>query len=144
MRKQVLVFVVATVFFLTLTGVLQAKRLLPQLKSTSATGTTTSSGVVNIRVKFRSDRKAIIGTFTNISVAKSIDYILTYKTNGVEQAAVGSVSPTSPNPQIRELLFGTCSSRVCRYDGNITDAKFVVTSVLKTGKKIVKTFKLRV
>jgi len=145
MRKQVLILF--AVVFTTLLGsssVVSAKRLLPQLRPVSNSATSSTSKYVVAKLKIRGDRHAVTGTFTNLVVAKSIDYILTYKTNGIEQAAVGSVAPGSPEPQTRELLLGTCSSGTCRYDTNVTDTKFVVTSILKSGQKVIKTFKIKI
>ena len=118
-------------------------RLLPRaLPKKAASGITNTKGVV-VSVKFRSDRRAILLSFTKLSVAKAISYTLTYDSAGVTQGAGGSVDPGSPEPASRELVFGTSSNGVYRYHTGIKNAKLVITTTLKTGKKVVKSFKLK-
>ncbi len=127
---------------------LSAKRLLPQAKTQAQTINSPKviTKGVTVGVKFRSDRNAIIATFTNLSIASSILYELHYKNaDNIEQAATGTVDVKEKGLVERELIFGTCSTNnVCRYDTNVHDAKFVVTTILKTGKKVIKTFNLKV
>ena len=122
-----------------------AKRTLPRAGGTSSIGATSSatSGVTT-SVKFRADRLAINAAFKNLSIAKSVSYQLTYTGGGISQGAGGTVSDLTTEPQERELLFGTCSKGVCTYHTGIKNAKFVVTTTLKNGKKVVKTFRLKV
>lgn len=133
------------------TSDVSAKKLLPRAKPTNAVGNqsnagknTQSSQGATAKVKFRSDRKAIVATFTNLKVAKNVSYTLTYESRGTTQGAAGSVSATESEPVVRELIFGTCSHGVCRYDNGITNARLVVTTTLKNGKKVIKSFKLKV
>ena len=124
----------------------QAKRLLPRAAPAKTGGTrvavTTSRGVT-ANVRFRGDRLAIIVDFSNLGIASSVSYNLSYTTRGTTQGAGGEISPAE-NSTSREIIFGTCSHGVCRYDSGITNAKFVVTTILKNGAKIVKPFKLKV
>lgn len=137
-----LVFLLAGVIF---TGNVQGKRLLPQVGVSKAKSspTTSAAGGVGVKVKFRGDRQAILADFSNLDFASSVSYTLTYSHAGVNEGAGGTVS-SSGSSASRELLFGTCSKGVCRYHGSVKNAKFTVTSTLKGGKKIVKTFRLRV
>lgn len=126
-----------------------AKRVLPQVAQQTKTETKTqvkSGRGVTVSVKFRADRNAIIATFTNLRIAKDITYNLSYKNaDGIEQVAQSSVDPKAKEPVVRELLFGTCSTNnICHYDTGIKDAKFIVTTTLLNGKKVVKTFNLKV
>lgn len=128
-----------------------AKRTLPQVAPPKAATTGASKAVpsvqtkgVGVSVKLRSDRRAVVATFTNLGVAKSVSYQLTYRTGRVNEGAGGSLSSLSQDPAVRELLFGTCSKGVCRYHTGITNAKFTVTTTLKNGAKIVKPFRLKV
>jgi len=122
----------------------QAKRLLPRAAPAKTGGTqravTTSRGVT-AKVSFRGDRLALLVDFSNLSIAKSVNYSLSYQTRGTTQGASGTISPTE-DATSRELLFGTCSHGVCRYDSGISNAKFVVTTTLKNGLKVVKSYKL--
>lgn len=122
-------------------------RTLPRAfgtQKTTVSKQTNNPNRIGTTVKFRSDRLAVNITFTNLGVASSVSYTLTYNTNGVTQGAGGSISLPALEPVNRELLFGTCSHGVCRYDSNISNAKLVVTTVLKSGVKVIKTFKLKV
>ena len=146
MKKLFPVFLTLIVF-LALPTPAFAKRLIPRLQKTTTTSTTarttsTTKGVTT-SVKFRADRRAIVVNFQNLSIAKSVSYTLSYNSRGTTQGAGGAIS-TAENNQTREIIFGTCSHGVCRYDSGITNAKFAVTTTLTNGKKIVKTFRLKI
>lgn len=142
--KKLTIFILGLVLLGAIfTSAVLAKRLLPQARPRSA-GAAPTRGI-STSVKFRGDRLAIVVTFSNLTVASSVSYILSYNTRGTTQGASGTLNPeTSPDPTVRELLFGTCSHGVCRYDYGITNARFVVTTVRRDGKKIVKSFRLKV
>lgn len=123
-----------------------AKRLLPRAtpaKSGGGAAVVSTSRGVNAKVRFRGDRLAIIVDFSNLGIARSVSYNLSYATRGTSQGAGGNISPSEDSTS-RELIFGTCSHGVCRYDSGISNAKFVVTTTLKNGAKIVKPFRLKV
>lgn len=126
-------------------GAVSAKRLLPRAQQQSAPGGGTAVKTVGVKslVQFRSDRRAIIVTFQNLEIASRVEYSLTYTARGIKQGAGGIITPAT-SEETRELLFGTCSHGVCRYDTGITNARFTVTTVLKNGRKVVKPFRLRV
>lgn len=124
-----------------------AKKTLPQAGvGKAAAGKRVTGGAVQgvkASVKFRGDRRAIIANFSDLDKASSVSYTLSYSQRGIREGAGGTIT-TSGGAASRELLFATCSSGVCRYHSGIKDAKFVVTTALKNGKKVVKTFRLRV
>ena len=132
--------------FLVFPKTVNAKRRLPRAVSIktggSAPAARTSRGVT-AKVRFRGDRLAIIVDFSNLGIASRISYNLSYTTRGTTQGAGGDIS-SSGGSTTRELIFGTCSGGVCRYDSGITKARFVVTTVLKNGVKIIKPFRLKV
>jgi hypothetical protein len=138
--------IILSLFVVSSLHTIDAKRLLPQAQKTNATAPKVSSKGVSVSVKFRSDRNAIIATFTNLRIAKEISYSLSYKNSeGIEQYTESSVSVNEREPLIREIPFGTCSTdNICRYDTGITNAKFIVTTTLKNGRKVIKTFNLKV
>lgn len=139
MRKNVLKVVLVFLFlFLTvgLTDVSAKKSLLRRGKSGGST-----SGVI-ISSRLRSDRLALIVNFTNLNLVRSLSYSLTYNTNGRPEAVQGTITP-KVNSEERTLVFGTYSSGAWRFHANITNMKFAVTSNLKSGKKIVKTFRIK-
>jgi hypothetical protein len=132
--------------FLPVTSLAAKVRLSRGGTSTASTGSTaasTGSRSVPTSVKFRADRKAILINFGDFSNAISVSYTLTYTNNGMAEGARGTATPETAGQQ-RELLFGTCSSGVCRYHTNVTNAKLVVDSKLKSGLTVRKTFRLKV
>lgn len=148
MKKLVIpltvLILIPILFFSMLSTPILAKRALPALNAIKkSTKTVSATKGVNIKVKFRGDRRAIVTTFSNLSIASKVDYSLSYVTRGTTQGASGSIS-IAEDPVARELIFGTCSHGVCRYDSGITNAKFTVITTLKNGKRISKSFKLKI
>ena len=143
MRKAFLLILLLGIFFLAFPGSAHARKLLPRAKpAVAGTSKVVSSGP-SVSVKFRSDRRAIVATFSNLNKASSVTYMLSYNTRATTQGAQGSVN-VSENNTSREIIFGTCSHGVCRYDSGISGAKFVVTIKLPNGRKTIKTFNLKV
>lgn len=133
-------------FFLVFPKTVSAKRRLPRavpIKTGGSAPVARTSRGVTARVRFRGDRLAIVVDFSNLGIASLVSYNLSYTTRGTTQGAGGNISP-SEGSTTRELIFGTCSGGVCRYDSGITKARFLVTTVLKNGVKIVKPFRLKV
>ncbi len=136
------IFILLAIFAISATPVL-AKRTIPLRKTTTiAKSSTTVSSQSFTKVRFRGDRKAILVQFNNLSSVSSMSYVMSYGTRGTIQAVTGNLTLTGET-QDRELLFGTCSHGVCRYDTGITDSKLVVTTALKTGRKNIKTYILK-
>lgn len=148
--KKIAHFVSLALMFVTLLlpSSVEAKRLLPQVASARRPAVKSAPQVysrgVASKVKFRADKKAINITFSNLVIAKSIAYALTYSNNDKQEAVIGSVQTSEGDGAVRELLFGTCSSGVCTYHTNITKAKLVITTTLKNGKKVVKPYRIKV
>ena len=139
--KFVSIIVFVSAISLSLPSAVQAKRKLP-LPKTAATTKSTASGVT-VKVKFRPDRKGVILNFANLTTASGVSYDLIYDTRGTTQNAGGAVKISSATANT-EVIFGTCSSGVCRYDSGISNAKLQVFITLKNGRKIVKPFRLKV
>lgn len=121
-----------------------AKKQLP--KSTQKTlKKNTAGGVkgVTTKVQIRGNRKVIIATFTNLEIASSVSYSLVYTQRGKQEGAGGSLADLS-GIQTRELLFATCSAGVCRYHTGIKNARLIVTTILKDGRKVSKSFRIKV
>lgn len=140
----VLVTIVASLFVLTTQFSLA--KTLPQSKKAPAQSSMkkATGGSVSIYPRLRGDRKALLITFSNVKSANGISYILTYTTNGQQEGAGGSVRPSEGATATRELLFGTCSKNVCRYHSGIANMKLEVTVELKSGKKLIKRYKIKV
>lgn len=147
LSKKGLVFTFGFILFLILTASALAKRLLPQARQATATRSSggVASGKVGVSVRFRGDRRAIVVNFSNLTSASRVNYTLSYNTRGTTQGAGGTIDPsTTGSTASRELLFGTCSHGVCRYDSGITNAKLVVVYTLQNGKRYGKTFRIKV
>lgn len=113
-----------------------AKRVLPQKRGGVPTRLLVSP-------KLHRDKQALVVSFGNLHTVNSLSYSLTYKTNGQQEGAIGSVSPSERNAT-RELLFGTCSKNVCRYHTRISNAKFEVVAKLKSGKTQTRRYRIRI
>lgn len=119
--------------------------MLPQAKSQKTAGKIITKGVsITVSPKLRKDRQALLVSFGNLPKALSVSYILTYTQNGQQEGAGGSVNPSEGNTATRELLFGTCSSGVCRLHNGISNMRFEVTAQLKSGKTVIKRYRIRV
>ena len=132
-------FVKILLLFLALFIFTQSQPVLAKKSLLKQTATGGSGSSVIISPKLRSDRLALIVNFSNLLAAKSISYSLTYNSQGVAQGVAGSIKPET-NVTSRELLFGTCSSGVCRYHTNITNMRFVLTINLKSGSQYTKRY----
>ncbi|MBI2040325.1 hypothetical protein HYT18_04590 [Candidatus Microgenomates bacterium] len=123
----------------------EAKVLPQSVKAAPKQAVTKSAGTtITVSPRLRSDRKALIINFSNLQNAKSVSYMLVYKTAIQEEAAMGALNLAGATGDRSELLFGTCSKNVCRYHNNIKDARFEVSYTAKTGKKYLKKFKIKV
>ncbi|QQG44061.1 MAG: hypothetical protein HYW86_04320 [Candidatus Roizmanbacteria bacterium] len=120
-------------------------KVLPRYKTAGKAVSKSYAAPVGISVsaRFRGDRQALNVYFNNLKNATDVSYTLTYETNGKAEGAGGSVDVSAGNAT-RELLFGTCSSGVCRYHTGITGMKLEVVSQLLSGKKSVKRFRIKV
>lgn len=136
--------VIIAVFFLSLciAPAIHA-RMLPRFRPSAKTNVTVVNKLV-VKAKLRSDRKALIVNFYNLNKVNGVFYSFTYQTNGIEQGVNGSLDSSQGDSLIRELLFGTCSSGVCRYHGGLSNMRLEVTSDLPSGKRVVKRFRVKI
>ncbi|OGK08649.1 hypothetical protein A2767_00790 [Candidatus Roizmanbacteria bacterium RIFCSPHIGHO2_01_FULL_35_10] len=135
-------FLIIGYFLLFSVQTVEAK-VLPRFRSSPKKSTGISSGVA-VSPRLRSDRKAINVNFNNLNKAKSVTYTLIYQTNGRDEGIRGSIDSSAGNSTTRELLFGTCSSGVCRYHANISSMRLEIETALLNGKRTLKRFKIRV
>lgn len=142
--KQFWAVVVVTCLFTFAAGVVEAK-LLPQAKQgTKATVARSSGGGIGVYPRISANRRALIVNFSNLGNAKNVSYLLTYKTDAQDEAAMGGLNLSGNNSQTSELLFGTCSRNVCRYHTGIKDARFEVSYTTTSGKKYLKKYKVKI
>jgi len=143
MKKTLCTTILLLVLVALSTSSVSAKKLLPFLKKATGVTTSTSSGVTS-SVKFRGDRLGIIVTLGSLQAAYKVDYFLSYQSKGITQGASGSITNTSIGSATRDIIFGSCSKGACRYDSGISNAKFVISIYLNSGRKIVRSFRLKV
>ena len=146
MTKKIISFLLLTIFSIFIPVNQADAKVLPQsssAKSAPASKTTTSSGI-GVSVKFRGDKKAVILNFSNLQNANSVNCVLTYTQNGQEEGAIGSLTLGKSQTATQELLFGTCSKNVCRYHSNISNVKLEASYTLKSGKKYIKRYKIKI
>jgi hypothetical protein len=139
--KKIQILMIILMSFMFVSGSVYAVRSRTRQSPTTKTVTT---GSVYTTVKFRADRKAVIINFSNMNVANSITYTLSYTANGIDQGAQGTITPQGESSTTREVLFGTCSKNVCTYHYNIVNAKLEIRSKLKNGTTTLKTYRLKV
>jgi len=85
------------------------------------------------------DNKSVKMEISKISDIYSIEYEVSYEAEGKEgnvpRGVIGTVEVKDNSLEIeRDILLGTCSSNVCRYDTVISDIKFVIRINYKDGK----------
>lgn len=141
--KNILIIIVFIFLFSFFHNNAYALRTLPQARVSKTAPLKTQSASIGVAPRIRNDRHALVVYFSNLQNAQSISYMLIYKTNGQDEGAGGSVKPSEGNAT-RELLFGTCSKNVCRYHTNISKMTFEVTAQLKSGKKLLKRYKIKI
>jgi hypothetical protein len=143
MRKKLITgFLLTTAFLLLVQPVLALKTRTSRGAATTRVYST--AGRVGSSVKFNGSRNGVIIYFSGLTNASSVTYSLSYTSNGISQGAMGTISNITTATDSRDLLFGTCSGGTCRYHQNITNAKLVITSKLKSGSTTRKTYKLKI
>lgn len=143
MVRLILLLIVLS-FFVFAKGV-EAK-VLPQAGKSGVKQVSAKSGgsTIGVSPRLRADRRALNVNFSNLQNAKSVSYMLVYKTSEQEEAAMGGLNLSGQNSSSSELLFATCSKNVCRYHTGIKDARLEVSYTSKTGKKYLKKFRIKV
>ncbi len=127
--------------YLLLATSVYAARQRVRKKNAGPTVTSTSRGA-KCTVRFRPDRLGLKFTCVTPNDFQSGNYQLIYDTNGVTQAAGGTILPN--NPQTYEVLFGSCSGAACTFHENIQNARFSIKSTLKNGTRILKPYRLNI
>ncbi len=132
-----------TVFLLFGAQVVQA-RVLPRFRNAPARASVPTASGLTVSARLRGDRQALLVSFGNLNKVKNVTYTLMYEAGGVGQGVSGTITANTGNSASRELLFGTCSSGVCRYHQNMTNMKLEVISELPSGKRTLKRFRIRI
>ena len=143
MTKFLTSVLIASVF-LIFNSQVQAK-ILPQSKGVTGKIVSKSTGsTIGVYPNLAANRRSVTVNFTNLQNAKSVSYLLIYKTSAQEEAAGGALNLKGQSSDKIELLFGTCSSGVCRYHAGVNNARLEVSYTSVNGKKYLKKYKIKV
>lgn len=110
-----------------------------------ATGSKSTSAVTSgySKAKLSRSTNSVMVTFVNLTNVSRITYTLSYTANGIEQGAMGSLVPSGATDS-RDLYFGTCSHGVCTPHRGIQKATLVIETQLKSGKKNIKRYRIKI
>ncbi len=96
------------------------------------------------KAKLSRNTNSVVVTFINLGSVSRVTYTLSYKANGIEQGAVGSLIPSGSSTESRDLYFGTCSHAVCTPHRGIQGASLLIETKLKSGKTHVKRYRIKI
>jgi hypothetical protein len=116
-----------------------AKKFIPK---NTITKKVVSSSIPSI-VKYKPDRKGLYFSFSHFNGIASVSYSFTYDTNGNPQGAGGIITANNNPLEQRELLFGTCSTSICTYHNNISNARLTLIATFVNGRKSSKIYKIK-
>ncbi len=140
--KRYTITILASLFSLILsesffaTPILAAK---PRVKRVTAGGSNVGGSYSSAKLSRATNS---IVAFFNLGNVSKISYMLSYTGSGFTQGVVGSIVPKGPTDQ-RDLYFGTCSKGVCTPHYNITNARLTITTILKSGSRNVKLYRIK-
>lgn len=135
-----IVFIIVAIAILSIPlSTFAAKKFVPK----KITRARTSAGSIPTVVRYRGDRQGILLSLLNFNGLESVSYSFTYDTNGNPQGAGGTVTALNNPTAQRELLFGTCSSGVCRYHYNLSNARLVLTAKTTNGRTITRSYRIK-
>jgi hypothetical protein len=69
----------------------------------------------------RADGRELKLTISGIKNSQTIEYELVYLSNGLSRGAIGTIDLKGEKGLVRDILLGTCSRNVCKYDENVTE-----------------------
>ena len=140
--KKVFFWLLVIGYWLFVVSIQVEAKVLPRFRGAGGRGVAGSG--IGVFAYLRADRLAMVVNFSNLNKANSVNYTLSYQTNGKEEGVGGAVDLSGGSSASRELLFGTCSAGVCRYHTGLSNMKMEVTSELSSGKKTLKRFRVRI
>lgn len=133
-------FIIVLLSILSPTSTHAAKKFIPKKVINYKS---TSRGSLPALVKYMGNKQGIYLSFANFSGIESISYAFNYTTNGNPQGAGGVITSANNPTRQRELLFGTCSTSVCTYHHNLSNAKLILTAKLTNGKTVSKSYRIK-
>lgn len=138
---KISMFIVLTLMAISLVPPAIAAK--PRVRS----ATTKSTGAVATgysKAKLSRNTNSVVLTFINLGSVSKATYTLSYTANGIEQGAMGSVTPSGSGTDTRDVYFGTCSHGVCTPHRGIQNAMLTVETNLKSGKTHVKRYRIKI
>lgn len=93
---------------------------------------------------YMSDRRHLVINFSNLQNASAVSYALTYKTSTQDEGAMGALNLGGSSSQTIKLYFGTCSKNDCREHVGIKNAELDISYTLKSGKKYLREYKIKI
>lgn len=94
---------------------------------------TMSPDEIGLSIVMSDDGKKVIMRVDKVEGIKSLEYQLSYTSEGdIPRGAIGNVEVTG-EPIEKEIVLGTCSD-VCHYDENVKDVKIIVKVTKEDGK----------
>lgn len=138
--SRILFFIICLTAIFWVPGVDAAKKFVPKK---AVTARSTVSGSFSASVRYRGDKLGLLMSFLNFGSISSVTYSFTYETNGIPQGVGGTVTNANNPSADRELLFGTCSTSICTYHHNLTNARLVLTAKLTNGRTLSKGYKIK-
>lgn len=113
-------------------------------KGTTTTSRKTASGLsLPAQVRYRPDRNGVLLSFLNFNGISQVNYSFTYLTNDNPQGAGGAITANNNPTAQRELLFGTCSTGVCTYHYNLSNARLTLTAKKTSGQTVTKRYRIK-
>jgi hypothetical protein len=79
-----------------------------------------------VRIIPRADKKEITLEIKEIKNADSIEYELSYLSKGLSRGVVGTIELKGETSITRQILLGTCSKNVCKYDEGVTGGSLLL------------------
>jgi len=120
-----------------------AKKFTPKSTSTTTGKTSSGGGSIPAIVRYKPDKGGLLLSFSNFNGLASVSYSFTYNTGGLPKGAAGSVTAANNPTSQRELLFGTCSGGVCKYDQGLSNARLVLTAKRTNGTTVTKPYRIK-
>ena len=130
-------------YLLLLFPLTTSAKVLPQAKSIKKNSKIQPVSIA-ISPKLRKDRRALIIYFKGLNLTNSVNYSLSYDSSSGPQGAMGTINTAGKYSLTRELVFGTASSGVYRYDTNVRNVTLKVSAILKNGKKFGKRYRFKI
>jgi len=142
----VVLLVIGGFFFFSRPSKEPAKEALPEAKKpmVASIDELAKEDQPFVSLTSRPDGRELYLKITNIKNFDSLEYELIYLTEGMQRGVSGGPVKLKPGETAfsRDLLLGTCSRSICRYDENVTHGTLTVTFRGEKAYKFIKDFEL--